>query len=111
MDKLLDLKDYKLYRFTCDCKSPEHSLDLGIDCDDDEKIFYYCFMESYLPNQDSWLRRFKNAIKIILGKEIVVHETYIAPKDVNDLIGVFQEAKNINKGKENQNETNTTTKS
>lgn len=90
MEILRGCGTWKLYRFTCECTSPGHSLDLSVDHEENE--IYLSFGESYIPNRDTWIGRIRNAVKVLLGREISLHEVFLTLKDLRDLVSVLQEA-------------------
>lgn len=96
MEKLLDYSDYALYRFTCECLSAEHALDFSIEIDKDHKCLVEAvFSDKYIPNQDTWCKRIKNAFRILLGKEFEAHDVFIRAEDLNDLIAILNRAKSL----------------
>lgn len=69
-----------LFRITCTCTTPEHVMDFQVD---DGIIWCY-------PNTDNHkiglIDRFKNAIKILLGKPVYDWEMVIDQNDLKELV-------------------------
>ena len=74
MEKMLDYKDYKLYRFQCDCLTPNDAMDLTVEAAGGNK-FYTISMHF---NGHSFFDRLKYAFQILRGdwcwREFIVRQ-------------------------------------
>ena len=74
MDKILDIKkgklndeDTSLYRFQCDCLSPEDAMDISVDsCGKNDEDKYFT-ISMYFKNNHLW-NRIKYAWEVLRGK-------------------------------------------
>ena len=85
MEKLLEDKDYKFYRFQCDCGTAKDAMDIGVDREEGEKKAINITMSF---NSNGLWDRLKFAWHVVRGywtwREFVVRE-----EDYGNLSAIF----------------------
>jgi hypothetical protein len=81
LEKLLNYEDYKLYRFQCDCLSPEDALDVVIDS--------YCITISMNRVPSNLKEKIKDIINVLRG-EWTYREFILRENDREELIKVLR---------------------
>lgn len=89
MEKVYNYDDWKLYRFTCDCRDPGCCIDLNITTEEDvdNPMVLVSIHQSY---STSLWERIKRAYKYIFkGEAYCLGEVVLQEKDKEDLVRIL----------------------
>ena len=92
-DKLFDDDEMITERFSCDCKSPQHILDVSVELADKGKKFVFCLFEFCLADSIPLKSRLKEIWNILRGRGVLLGDFYLRPEDADVMIEILERAK------------------
>jgi len=88
-DKLLEDSELITKRFSCDCLSPEHIMDVSVELTG----FRHCTFEFYLSGTSYFRYRLRRAWDLLRGRETCLMDFYLRLEDVDELVELLKKVK------------------
>lgn len=90
MDKIFDDSDFIVYRFPCDCKAQDHSMDIYSETPENGEPFV-C-INLYMAGKSQFVYRLKQAWRSFRGVDGQIADFCIRPEDIPHIIAVLKTA-------------------
>ena len=85
MDKILETKEAIVYRFSCDCYTPAHAMDIEVQKERNKDMIFSLYST---PNR--WRDRLKWCLKMIIFGESLEAEFVFREEDVPELLNIVE---------------------
>ena len=90
MDKIIETKEAEIYRFSCDCGTPAHALDIEVQKDRNMDMIFSLYSTPSLFRD-----RLKWCWKMIRFGEGFEHEFVFREEDVPELLNIVGQSCNV----------------
>ena len=92
-DKIFEDDEFITKRFSCDCLSPHHILDVSIELTDKGKRFVLCSLDFYVAGKSPFKYRLRQIWNLLRGKEGELCDFLLRLEDVGELIELLERVK------------------
>jgi len=92
-DKLFDDDELIMKRFSCECLTPHHILDVSIELAEEGKRFVQCSLNFYVAGKSDFKYRLKQIWNLLRGSEGELCDFLLRQEDIDELIELLERAK------------------
>ena len=88
-DKILKNEDFQVIRFSCDCLSHRHLMEVAVELADDGRRFVDCAISMYVAGGSPFKFRLQQIWNMLRGKNGELLDFIVRPEDIGELADFF----------------------